>query len=83
MVTAGSFGSRLSDGVNCVLAVLGEVLEPFHGFESTPSNDRQRGVPNGGQHLWRVSGVGSGLILSAGDVAHVMQTVLNSPMLAR
>ena len=83
IIPPGSFGSRLSDGIDGVLAVLGEVLEAFDGFEAKAANDRQRGVSQGGERLRSMPGVGPGLILSACDVANVMQTVLDTPMLAR
>jgi hypothetical protein len=39
--SAGSFGSRLSDGVDGLLPVLGEVLEAFDRFEPKAANDGQ------------------------------------------
>jgi hypothetical protein len=38
----GSFGSLLGDCIDGALAVLGEVLEAFGGFEAEAPNDRQR-----------------------------------------
>jgi len=78
-----SFGSRLSDGVDGLLSVRGEVLEPFDGFEAEATSDRQRGVSQGGEHLRSMTGIGPGLILSACDVADVAQSVLDNPMFPR
>jgi hypothetical protein len=57
---------------------LREVLEAFGGFEAKALNDRQRGVSQGGEHLGSMAGIGPGLILSACDVANVVQTVLDA-----
>jgi hypothetical protein len=41
---AGSFGSRVSDSVDGVLSMLGEVLKALDRFEAEAANDRQCGV---------------------------------------
>jgi len=63
--------------------VLGEVLEALDRLESEAPDECQRGVAHGGEHLWSVAGVGARLILAAGDIADVVQFVLDAPMLAR
>jgi hypothetical protein len=73
----------LSNGVDGALAVLGEVLETFDGLETEATNDRQCGVSQGGEHLRSVAGIGPGLILSACDVANVVQSVLDTPVFPR
>jgi len=63
--------------------VLGEVLEALGWFEAKATNDGQGGISQGGEYLWGMASVGPGLILAAGDIANVMQTVLDTPMPAR
>jgi hypothetical protein len=56
------------------------VLETFDGFEAKATNDRQGCISQCGERLWSMASVGPGLILSACDVANVMQAVLDTPM---
>src|SRR3954447_17819241 len=79
---AGSFGSLAADGVDGGLAVLGEVFEPFDRLEAEPPQERQRRIAQGGEHLRGVASVGARLILAAGNIADIMQLVLDAPMLA-
>jgi hypothetical protein len=53
-----------------LLAVFGEVLMALDRLEAKPPKHCQRGVAQSGKHLWRMTGVGSPLILPVGDVAH-------------
>lgn len=46
----------------------------------TASDGGEGGVAQGGEHLGCCVGVGSSLILSPGDVAHIVQAVLDPPM---
>jgi hypothetical protein len=73
----------MGDRVDGALPVFGEVLEAFGGFEAKAANDGQGCISYGGEHLWSMAGVGSGLILAACDVANVMQPVLDTPVAAR
>jgi len=66
-----------------VLAVFGEVFDAFDGLEAEAANDGKGCVAQCGERLWRVTGVGTRLILPPGNIAHVVQTVLDTPMLAR
>jgi hypothetical protein len=63
--------------------MLGEVLEAFDGFETKATNDGQRGISQGGEHLRSMACVGPCLILSACDVANIVQTILDTPMCPR
>src|SRR5947209_14745404 len=80
---AGSFGSPAGSGVQCVLSVFGEVFECFDGLAAGASDDGEHGVAQRGQNLRRRAGAGSALVLAAGDVADVVQPILNAPMVAR
>src|SRR3954467_392444 len=79
----GSFGSLAADGVDGGLAVLGEVFEAFDRLEAQPPQERQRRISQGGEQLRGVASVGARLILAAGNIADIMQLVLDAPMLAR
>jgi len=69
--------------VECVLAVFCEVFERLDGLSPQASCDGQGSVPEGCEHLRRGSGTGSALVLAAAHVAHVVQAVLDAPMVAR
>jgi hypothetical protein len=60
-------------GLDRFLAVFGEVLEAFHWLEAEPREHGQRGIAQGGEHLWRMISVDARLVLPAGDIAHVVQ----------
>ena len=76
---AGSFGSPGGNGVDSGLAVLGEVFEAFGWLEAETAQQRQRCVAQGGEDLRGLAGVGSRLALAAGDIADVVQAVLDAP----
>src|SRR4051812_40225758 len=57
-VHAGSFGSPAGSGVQCGLAVFGEVFESFDGLAAGASDDGEHGVAQRGQNLWRRAGDG-------------------------
>src|SRR3954453_6295911 len=80
---AGSFGSPAGSGVQCGLAVFGEVFESFDGLAAGASDDGEHGVAQRGQNLRRRAGAGAALVLAAGDVANVMQPILDAPVVAR
>src|SRR3954465_4401266 len=79
----GSFGSLTDSCIERLLSMLGEVLEALHRLSARASDDGQGGVADCRQHLWGGAGAGSALILTTGNVAHVMQAVLDAPMAAR
>jgi hypothetical protein len=62
--------------------MLGEVFETFDHFVSEAPYEGQRGIPACGEYLRRVTGVCTGLVLTATDIAHVMKTVLDAPVRA-
>src|SRR3954464_2889085 len=82
-VIPGSFGSPAGSGVQCGLAVFGEVFESFDELAAGASDDGEHGVAQGGQNLGRRAGAGAALVLAAGDVANVMQPILDAPVVAR
>ena len=59
-----------------------EVLDALHRLESEAAKDGERRVAQSGECLWRMAGVGACLILTVGDVAHVVQAVLDTPVFA-
>ena len=63
--------------------MLGEVFDSFDRLEAKATKERQLYVAQGGEHLRRMAGVGTHLILAAGDIADVMQLVFDAPVLAR
>ena len=63
--------------------MLCEVLEAFDGFETQSTNDRQRGVSQCREYLRSMARISSGLILSACDVANVVQSILDAPVRPR
>ena len=80
---AGSFGSRLHDGGDGLDPVFGEVLEALDDPQSHPAQQRQRRVPARGERLRRIADMGPTLVLVAGHVSDVMQTVLDPPVFSR
>src|SRR3954464_5881791 len=83
LVEAGSFGSPAYSGVQCVLSVFGEGFEALDGLAAGASDDGEHGVAQRGQNLRRRAGAGAALVLAAGDVANVMQPILDGPVVAR
>ena len=63
--------------------MLGEVLEAFDHLVTQTAYDRQRGIAEGGEYLWSRTDMGPCLVFAAGDVADVMETVLDPPMRSR
>jgi len=79
----GSFGSLTGSGIQRLSSMLGEVFKALDGFSARASDHGQGRISDRGQYLWRGTGTGSALILPAGDVAHVVQAVLDAPMASR
>lgn len=82
-LTPGPFGSPRLNCVDCGQLVFGEVLKAFGHLVAWAAYDGQRGIAEGGEHLWGGPSVGPCLVFAAGDVADVMQTVLDPPMRPR
>lgn len=79
---AGSFGSPAKDGVDGLLAALGEVFDAFDRLASVPPERRQCRIEQRGKRLWRGAGFGACLVLVAGDIARIAEAVLDAPVLA-
>ena len=77
---AGSFGSLLADRLDGFVLVCGEVVERFGWGEAAASDEGEGGVAQGGEDLGCCAGAGSPLILSPGDVADIVQAVLDPPV---
>lgn len=63
--------------------MLGEVLKSLDWPEPETPYDGQSRVSQGGERLGGVVGTGFASILTASDVADIVQLVLNAPMSAR
>src|SRR5215210_6712371 len=79
----GSFGSRLFEDGERLVAMFGEVLLALDGTVPPASMDGEGGVSQGGEGLGGVAGSGAAGVLAAGPIADVVQAVLDSPMPAR
>src|SRR3954467_7765596 len=79
----GSFGSRLFEDGERLVAMFGEVLLALDGTVPPASMDGEGGVSQGGEGLGGVAGSGPAGVLAAGPIADVVQAVLDSPMPAR
>src|SRR3954463_5739893 len=80
---AGSFGSRLFEDGERLVAMFGEVLLALDGTVPPASMDGEGGVSQGGEGLGGVARSGAAGVLAAGPIADVVQAVLDSPMPSR
>src|SRR3954451_20072492 len=80
---AGSFGSRLFEDGERLVAMFGEVLLALDGAVTAASMNGEGGVSQGGEDLGGVAGSGAAGVLAAGPIADVVQAVLDAPMPAR
>jgi hypothetical protein len=62
--------------------MLGEMFEALNDFVSETAYRGQGCIAERGQHLRCVTGMSTGLIFPAADIANVMKTVLDSPVRA-
>ena len=83
ITNAGSFGSRLFEDGERLVAMFGEVLLALDGTVPPASMDGEGGVSQGGEGLGGVAGSGAAGVLAAGPIADVVQAVLDSPMPSR
>src|SRR3954471_5001714 len=79
----GSFGSRLFEDGERLVAMFGEVLLALDGTVPPASMDGEGGVSQRGAGLGGVAGSGAAGVLAAGPIADVVQAVLDSPMPSR
>src|SRR4051812_11834120 len=79
----GSFGSRLFEDGERLVAMFGEVLLALDRTVPPASMDGEGGVSQGGEGLGGVARSGAAGVLAAGPIADVVQAVLDSPMPAR
>ncbi len=56
------------------------MFEAFDHLEPKASNDRRRVFSTCGRYLGRMTHMGTRLIVAAGNIAHVMQAVLDPPL---
>ena len=63
--------------------MLGEILETLDHLIAEPADDGQHRVAECGEDLRRMSGMGTGLVIAAGDITYVMKSVLDAPVRAR
>src|SRR4051794_22432439 len=82
-IDTGSFGSRLFEDGERLVAMFGEVLLALDGTVTAASMDGEGGVSQGGEGLGGVAGSGAAGVLAAGPIADVVQAVLDSPMPSR
>src|SRR3954462_9182763 len=82
-VVPGSFGSRLFEDGERLVAMFGEVLLALDRTVPPASMDGEGGVSQGGKGLGGVARSGAAGVLAAGPIADVVQAVLDSPMPAR
>src|SRR4051794_29160911 len=75
----GSFGSRLFEDGERLVAMFGEVLLALDGAVTAASMDGEGGVSQGGEGLGGVAGSGAAGVLAAGPIADVVQAVLDAP----
>src|SRR3954454_16052403 len=68
---AGSFGSRLFEDGERLVAMFGEVLLALDGTVPPASMDGEGGVSQGGEGLGGVAGSGAAGVLAAGPIADV------------
>src|SRR3954466_7976060 len=80
---SGSFGSRLFEDGERLVAMFGEVLLALDGTVPPASMDGEGGVSQGGEGLGGVARSGAAGVLAAGPIADVVQAVLDSPMPSR
>src|SRR4051812_44894798 len=80
---AGSFGSRLFEDGERLVAMFGEVLLALDRTVPPASMDGEGGVSQGGEGLGGVARSGAAGVLAAGPIADVVQAVLDSPMPSR
>lgn len=69
--------------MNGLGAVFGEVLVALDGFEAETPDEGQGGVAEGGEDLGSIGGAGAALVFAAGDVANMVEAVLDAPVGAR
>src|SRR3954471_2989814 len=79
----GSFGSRLFEDGERLVAMFGEVLLALDGAVTAASMDGEGGVSQGGEGLGGVAGSGAAGVLAAGPIAAGVQAGLDAPMPAR
>src|SRR4051794_39695291 len=79
----GSFGSRLFEDGERLVAMFGEVLLALDRTVPPASMDGEGGVSQGGEGLGGVARSGAAGVLAAGPIADVVQAVLDSPMPSR
>jgi hypothetical protein len=77
----GSFGSRLFEDGERLVAMFGEVLLALDGTVPPASMDGEGGVSQGGEGLGGVAGSGAAGVLAAGPIADVVQAVLDIPFI--
>src|SRR3954468_4527823 len=82
-VESGSFGSRLFEDGERLVAMFGDVLLALDRTVPPASMDGEGGVSQGGEGLGGVAGSGAAGVLAAGPIADVVQAVLDSPMPSR
>src|SRR3954468_11582487 len=82
-IGSGSFGSRLFEDGERLVAMFGEVLLALDGTVTAASMDGEGGVSQGGEGLGGVARSGAAGVLAAGPIADVVQAVLDSPMPSR
>src|SRR4051812_2056144 len=76
---AGSFGSRLFEDGERLVAMFGEVLLALDRTVPPASMDGEGGVSQGGEDLGGVAGSGAAGVLAAGPIADVVQAVASRP----
>src|SRR4051812_49527489 len=75
----GSFGSRLFEDGERLVAMFGEVLLALDGTVPPASMDGEGGVSQGGEGLGGVAGSGAAGVLAAGPIADVVQAGFRFP----
>src|SRR4051794_13472776 len=76
---AGSFGSRLFEDGERLVAMFGEVLLALDGTVPPASMDGEGGVSQGGEGLGGVARSGAAGVLAAGPIADVVQAGFDFP----
>src|SRR4051812_49549980 len=77
--STGSFGSRLFEDGERLVAMFGEVLLALDGTVPPASMDSEGGVSQGGEGLGGVAGSGAAGVLAAGPIADVGQAGFRFP----
>src|SRR4051794_41251850 len=75
----GSFGSRLFEDGERLVAMFGEALLALDGTVPPASMDGEGGVSQGGEGLGGVAGSGAAGVLAAGPIAGVVQAGFRFP----